>query len=114
MNAWELEPNNTEFKNKVAFSLNQYVQAYRQSSCVGASGAVMGVVAALVLLRPNAQYNFLLPLPIWVFGLGYFIFELKAGFYDKQADQIAHLAHAGGMVAGFIIMFIWKQFKLIK
>ena len=76
---------------------------------LGASGGVLGVLAAFGLLYPESPiYLLFLPVPIpakW-FVLGYAAFSLFAGVTDVQAG-VAHFAHLGGMVAGAVMILYW-------
>lgn len=73
-------------------------------SAVGASGAVMGILYAAILIFPDMSlYLFFIPIPIpaWLFGiayLGYSIYGMK-----NQRDNIGHDAHIGGAVAGYVL-----------
>jgi len=75
---------------------------------VGASGAVMAVLFASILLSPNGTLMiFPIPIPIksWIFGiiyLGYSYFMSK-----KSNDNIAHDAHFAGAIFGFIFPIIF-------
>lgn len=76
-------------------------------SAVGASGAVMGILYAAILLNPNMTLLLflVLPIPAWLFGiayLGYSIYGMKS-----QRDNIGHDAHIGGAVAGYVLTLIF-------
>jgi len=79
---------------------------------VGASGAVMGVLVAFAYLFPNTELMIIpIPVPIkakWVV-LAYVLLDLFGGFSKIQGDNIAHFAHLGGALTGFIIVFIWNK-----
>lgn len=79
---------------------------------VGASGAIMGVMAAFAYLFPNTElYMMFLPFPIkakW-FVLGYAAIDLFGGFARIPGDNVAHFAHLGGAITGFIIVLIWNK-----
>ncbi|WP_375252438.1 MULTISPECIES: rhomboid family intramembrane serine protease [Dokdonia] len=70
-------------------------------SAVGASGAVMGVVYAGILLNPRLEIYFM---PGWVFGVGYMIYSIYG--MVKRNDNIGHDAHFGGAIAGYIIAIV--------
>ena len=70
-------------------------------SAVGASGAVMGVVYAGILLEPRML---IYGLPAWVFGVGYMIYTIYG--MVKRNDNIGHDAHFGGAIAGYAIALI--------
>jgi membrane associated rhomboid family serine protease len=81
------------------------------AGAVGASGAIMGVMAAFAFLFPNTPlYIMFLPIPVkakWVV-IGYVLLDLFGGLGAFQ-DNIAHFAHLGGAITGFIIVFIWNK-----
>lgn len=81
---------------------------------VGASGAVYGLLAAFAYLFPNTQLMLLFP-PIPVKAKWLVLFLVGIALYNsiqsQPGDNIAHLAHLGGALVGFIIVFIWKQDK---
>lgn len=79
---------------------------------VGASGAVFGILVAFGMLYPNVELMiFPLPIPIKAkyFVLLYGGYEIYAGFAQHQGDNVAHFAHIGGLVVGFITVMIWKR-----
>ena len=77
---------------------------------VGASGAVYAILMAFGMMFPNQElFIFPLPMPIkakWLI-IGYFVIELGLGFMNN--DGIAHFAHLGGMVFGFLLIVYWKM-----
>jgi membrane associated rhomboid family serine protease len=78
---------------------------------IGASGAVMGVVAAFGYLFPNTQL-FIIPIPFpikakWAV-IGYVIYDLFSGV-TGSSDNVAHFAHLGGALTGFILVLIWTK-----
>jgi rhomboid-like protein len=77
---------------------------------VGASGAVMGVMAAFAFLFPNTELYLYFAIPVkakWVV-LALVAFDLFGGL-GRTSDGIAHWAHLGGAVVGFILVFIWNK-----
>ncbi len=68
-------------------------------SAVGASGAVMGIVYAGILLNPGLTINFFIP--GWLFGVGYMIYTIYG--MVKKNDNIGHDAHFGGAIGGYIL-----------
>lgn len=82
------------------------------STTVGASGAVFGILLAFGMLFPNTELMLLFPpIPIkakW-FVMGYGALELYMGFANNPNDNVAHFAHLGGMLFGFILIKIWKK-----
>ncbi len=79
---------------------------------VGASGAVMGIMVAFGYLFPNTELMIIpIPIPVkakWVV-IGYVLLDLFGGFGKIAGDNIAHFAHLGGALTGFIIVLIWNK-----
>ncbi|RRN77198.1 rhomboid family intramembrane serine protease [Pseudoxanthomonas sp. SGD-10] len=77
---------------------------------VGASGAVFGLLLAFGMLFPNAliYLYFLLPIKAKYFVIFYGLFELYSGFANNPGDNVAHFAHLGGMLFGYILIKIWR------
>jgi membrane associated rhomboid family serine protease len=78
---------------------------------LGASGAVFGCLAAFGYLFPNSliYVYFLIPIKAKWFVLIYAGLELWLGFRNSAGDSVAHFAHLGGAITGFIIVFIWNK-----
>ncbi|MBT7675787.1 MAG: rhomboid family intramembrane serine protease, partial [Flavobacteriaceae bacterium] len=79
---------------------------------VGASGALYGVLVAFAFLFPNARLMLLFPpipvkakilVPILILG------DLFFGFTSYSIGPIAHFAHVGGAITGFIMLWYWKK-----
>ena len=77
---------------------------------VGASGGLMGVVAACALLFPKVElYIIPFPFPIqmrWL-ALGYVALDLFGGFGTSN-DGVAHFAHLGGFATGALLLQYWR------
>jgi len=73
-----------------------------QAPVIGASGAIMAVLALYTLHFPRRTilFMFVIPLPTWVVFLFYFISDLSGAIHP--ADNTAHVAHVAGAVFGFI------------
>lgn len=77
---------------------------------VGASGAIYGILLAFGMLFPNSQmFVFPLPFPIKAkfFVIFYAVVELFLGM--SANDNVAHFAHLGGMLFGFILILYWRK-----
>jgi hypothetical protein len=87
------------------------LNAFINTPMVGASGAIYGVLLAFGFLFPNIPvYLFFIPVPIkskWLI-IGYFVIELLYGV-SGSADGVAHFAHLGGMIFGFLILLYWRK-----
>jgi len=78
---------------------------------VGASGAVFGILLGFGMLFPNTQLMLLFPpIPIKAkyFVMGYGAIELFSGI-TGMGGNIAHFAHLGGMLFGFIMIKYWNS-----
>lgn len=80
---------------------------------VGASGAIFGVLASFAVVYPNMPlYLFFIPIPIkakYIIG-AYFLIELFSGINPSGVgDNVAHFAHVGGAVVGFILTKYWMR-----
>lgn len=79
---------------------------------LGASGAVFGLLVAFGMLYPNTElYIMFIPIPIKAKYLipVYIVFELSMGVAKVQGDSVAHYAHLGGALIGFILVKLWKD-----
>ncbi len=87
-------------------------QMFLGAGAVGASGAVMGLLAAFGYLFPNTEFYMLpIPFPIkakYMVAI-YAAIDLFGGMHGGGADNIAHYAHLGGLVMGFILVIIWNK-----
>ncbi|PAM94402.1 rhomboid family intramembrane serine protease [Flavobacterium sp. IR1] len=84
---------------------------------VGASGAIYGLLTAFAFMFPNAELALMfIPVPIKAkyFVPGILAIDLFLGFkgnslFGNGGTGIAHFAHVGGAVAGFLMMWFWKK-----
>ena len=103
---------NTAWSNVISQAeLSQLLTSFNMSM-VGASGALYGILVAFAFLFPNTELMIIfLPIPI---KAKYFVPILLAsdlffGFSSYSLGPIAHFAHLGGAVTGFIMMWYWKK-----
>lgn len=82
---------------------------------VGASGAVMGLLLAFGVMHPNAVIMLLIPpIPMkakW-FVIIYGVIELFLGW--RGVGNVAHFAHVGGMLWGFLLLRWWRHNGTIR
>ena len=79
---------------------------------VGASGSLFGILLAFGMMFPNVNlYLIFIPIPIKAkyFVAGYGLIELYSAFSNNPGDNVAHFAHLGGMIFGFILLKIWQK-----
>lgn len=81
------------------------------TSTIGASGAVFGILLAFGMLFPNTEmFLMFIPVPIKAkyMVIGYGVIELFQGIARTGSD-VAHFAHLGGMLIGFILIRYWRK-----
>ena len=78
---------------------------------VGASGAVFGILLAFGMLFPNTllYIYFAIPIKAKYFVMIYGALELYLGLSNNPADNVAHFAHLGGMIFGFLLLKYWQN-----
>jgi len=79
---------------------------------VGASGCLFGLLIAYGMLFPNSELMLLfLPFPVKAryFVIGYGAIELLLALANRQGDNVAHYAHIGGMLIGYILLKYWQK-----
>ncbi|MEO5684031.1 MAG: rhomboid family intramembrane serine protease [Chitinophagaceae bacterium] len=95
------------------YTIPQIVEAYKQGySALGASGAIMGVMAAFAYLFPNTElYIMFIPIPVKAKYVipGFILVDLFSGLGIGIKDNVAHFAHLGGALIGLIIVIIWNK-----
>jgi len=94
------------YKNSTWGAMNRLLH----TPMVGASGAVFGVLLAFGMTFPNQviYLNFLFPIKAKYFVIAYGLFELYNGFTVSNSG-IAHFAHLGGMLFGYLLIRKWKR-----
>lgn len=104
---WQALDMNQNFVNPAMANLNILINM----PTVGASGAVFGILLAFGMLYPNIEmYIMFVPYPIkakWMVT-GYGVLELLLGL-GGAADGVAHFAHLGGMLFGFVMIWYWRR-----
>ena len=78
---------------------------------IGASGAVFGILLAFGMLFPNTEmFLMFIPVPIKAkyMVIGYGALELFSGI-AHTGSGIAHFAHLGGMLFGFLLIRYWRK-----
>ncbi|MDO5509163.1 MAG: rhomboid family intramembrane serine protease [Weeksellaceae bacterium] len=79
---------------------------------VGASGAIFGILVAFGMLFPNAVLMLIfppIPLKAKYFIPIYIVIELYLAIRNQPGDNIAHFAHLGGALIGFLLIRNWKK-----
>lgn len=77
---------------------------------IGASGAIFGLLLAFGMLYPQEKVMLIflpVPMPAWLFVIGYAAVELFLGVTGTAAG-VAHFAHLGGMLGGIVLIQYWR------
>lgn len=104
--------NYSYFKEAEEF-LNLQYKKLLDTPTVGASGAVFGLLLAFGLLFPNSYIYlyFFFPIKAKYFVILYGLLELYSGIINQPGDNVAHFAHLGGMIFGFLYLkLFWKRY----
>lgn len=104
-------PNDAGLMNKLFEQLTIFYQSRINTSTIGASGAVFGVLAAFVYLFPNTYLYiyFLVPVKAKWIGLLYFGYEVFFALKNSAGDNVARWAHIGGAIVGLLIVMTWNK-----
>lgn len=106
--------------NQDSFDALLRATIHAQTPMVGASGAIYGLLVAFAFMFPMAELAmFFIPIPIKAkyFVPGLITLDILAGingsslFGSGASGGVAHFAHIGGAIIGFIIMWSWKNTK---
>jgi len=77
---------------------------------VGASGGLFGLLLGYAMLFPQRRLMLLfppIPMPAWLFAVVFGVLELTLGV-TGEASGIAHFAHLGGMLGGWLMLRYWR------
>ncbi len=77
---------------------------------IGASGGIFGLLLAFGMMFPHERIMLIIPpipMPAWVFVTGYGVLELVLGITGTESG-VAHFAHLGGMLGGFLLIEYWR------
>ena len=113
---------NTQWLEFISQSTLDSMSSAFISSAVGASGAIYGLLVAFAFLFPNAELALMfIPMPIKAkyFVPGILLVDLFLGLkgdslFGGGGTGVAHFAHIGGAICGFLIMWYWKKNQFNK
>jgi len=112
----------TNWQNIIPLSdFNSLMGSYL-GTAVGASGAIYGLLTAFAFMFPMAELGIMfIPIPIKAkyFVPGIIAIDLFLGFkgsslFGAGGTGIAHFAHVGGAITGFLMMWYWKKNQFNK
>ena len=104
-------PTNIEYIRYSGDIMQDIFQNNANIPMVGASGAIFGILFAFAFLFPNTELLLLFPpIPVKAKYLVAFygIYELWAEISQRPGDNVAHLAHLGGMLVAFVLLKYWQ------
>ena len=111
---WSLNPDNIQLQGQAISFSDQLIQAKLNVPTVGASGAVFGVLLAFGMLFPNMPLILIFfpffPIKAKYMVMGMGALELIYGI-SMPGSNVAHFAHLGGMLFGFILIKYWNTNK---
>ncbi len=92
-------------------SPQQILNLRLDEATLGASGAVFGCLVAFGYLFPNTYIYlyFFVPIKAKWFVILYAGFELLNAIQNSAGDNVAHVAHLGGALVGFILVYYWNK-----
>ena len=111
IDSYEQNPSSSNDNLSIAYA-NDLLKVKSDVPMVGASGAVFGILLAFAMLFPNMELMLLFfPIPIKAkyVVLVYGIYELWSEINRMPGDNVAHFAHLGGMLIGYLILKYWKR-----
>ena len=102
-------PNDLSLQRQARILVDEVSSAYINVPMVGASGAIFGILMAMLLLFPNTlvYIYFLFPIKVKYLVSGLIIYEIWAELNRIPGDNIAHLAHLGGAAIAYILIRYW-------
>jgi membrane associated rhomboid family serine protease len=109
---WSADPQNPSYANEAIDFANKLVKSRMDIPTVGASGAVYGVLLAFGMIFPNMPLVLIFfpffPIKAKYMVIAMGVLELVYGL-SMPGSNVAHFAHLGGMIFGFILIRIWKS-----
>ncbi len=105
-------PENPQYERQATSYVRDLYTRMINIPMLGASGAVFGILLAAGLLFPYRKIMLLIPpIPMRarILVVLYGAYTIYAAFQRSPDDSVAHVAHLGGMVVGFILLKIWGE-----
>jgi len=90
-----------------------FLSSFFYARALGASGAVMGMLGALIILLPNLRllFFFIIPMPLWIAGVVWAMMDTFGVFFPSGVGNIAHLVGMGtGIAYGLYLRKEKKKF----
>lgn len=110
LNSYNQDPQNRQYQEHSVYTLTALLDNHSSIPMVGASGAIFGIIIAMALLFPNLEFMLIIPpIPVKMkyIAMVYGGFEIYQQMQNIPGDNVAHLAHIGGMLVGYILIRVW-------
>jgi len=87
-----------------------FLSSFVYTAALGASGAIMGMIGALIIIMPHLRllFFFFIPMPLWIAGIVWALLDTFGVFYPSGVGNVAHLV---GMGAGLLYGLHLKEKK---
>ena len=87
-----------------------FLSSFVYTAALGASGAIMGMIGALIIVMPHLRllFFFFIPMPLWIAGIVWALLDTFGVFYPSGVGNVAHLV---GMGAGLLYGLHLKEKK---
>jgi membrane associated rhomboid family serine protease len=112
---------NSNWQNLIPLDDFNYFASSYFSNVVGASGAIYGLLVAFAFMFPNAELALMfIPVPIkakYFVPIFMILYDGLFGIFGSSigvGSNVAHVAHIGGALTGFIMMWYWKKNQFNK
>lgn len=112
IDAWINNPTSEEYIAAGRQIFQRIIDLKVNVPMIGASGAIFGILLAFGMLFPNTElFLMFIPIPIKAkyAVVGYGLLELFLGMRNAAGDNVAHFAHLGGMLFGFLLIKWWNR-----
>ena len=111
LDGYESNPQSPQYQQEALQLVRSVVDRSVNTPMVGASGAIFGIIMGFGYLYPNLRLMLLFP-PIPVLAryvvAFYGFFALFSAIERVPGDNVAHFAHLGGMLVGYLLIRFWK------
>lgn len=105
-------PGNQSFEQEAVNVVHTLYERAISVPMLGASGAVFGLILAVGLLFPYRRIMLLfppIPLRVRTLAIFYGAYEIYSLYQQNPADNVAHFAHIGGMLVGYLVLLSWGE-----